>query len=102
MGEVTLSRAVSTKLTEVQQYYQERSPEAAERALTALLQSYGKLRDNPYIGRPWRDSLTRRALATAFGSGGFVSLYEIEPDANSVVVLYLRYQSEEKYKIIEN
>lgn len=99
MGGVTLSRAVSTKLTEVQEYYVERSPEAAERAVAALLISYGKLRDNPHIGRPWRGSFTRRELVTAFGSSGFVSLYEIEPETNSVVVLFLRHQREEKYKV---
>jgi plasmid stabilization system protein ParE len=70
---------------------------AAERALAAIKEAVELLRFSPFSCRKaLRDNPFLRELVIAFGSAGYVALFDIESD-NTVNILAVRHQREEDY-----
>ena len=70
--------------------------ELAERALSAVIESVGRLGQSPFIHRKAGSSAFLRELLIPFGSSGYVALFEIE-DASTVTILAARHQLEDDY-----
>lgn len=69
----------------------------AERALEAIRNSMGLLVSSPFSCRKAApDNTFLRELIIAFGSSGYVALFEID-DAKTVTVLAVRHQREDDY-----
>jgi plasmid stabilization system protein ParE len=76
----------------------DRDISVAERALDAIRTALDVLRFSPFSCRKAaRDRPFLRELVIPFGSGGYVALFEIEPD-NIVTILAVRHQREEDYQ----
>lgn len=76
----------------------ERDIVAAERALDAINAATNVLRFSPFSCRKaTRDKPFLRELVIPFGSGGYVALFEIEPE-NTVTILAVRHQREDDYQ----
>ncbi len=70
---------------------------AAERALDAIRNGIALLESTPFSCRKARnDNSFLRELIIAFGTSGYVALFEIEDD-KTVTVLALRHQREDDY-----
>lgn len=70
---------------------------AAERALDALRHGLGLLEASPFSCRKAApDNTFLRELIIAFGTSGYVALFEID-DAKTVTVLAVRHQREDDY-----
>jgi plasmid stabilization system protein ParE len=76
----------------------ERDVPAAERALDAIKAAVDVLRFSPFSCRKAaRDKPFVRELVIPFGSGGYVALFEIEPEY-IITILAVRHQREEDYQ----
>lgn len=69
----------------------------AERALAAIRAGFALLEASPFSCRKAvADDTFLRELLIAFGTSGYVALFEIE-DANTVTILAVRHQREDDY-----
>ncbi len=69
----------------------------AQRAIDTVTEEVeGHLSRNPFIFRKAGQSPFLRELVVAFGSSGYVALYEIQ-DAKTVSILAVRHQLEDDY-----
>ena len=76
----------------------EKDVTAADHALQAIKGAIALLRFSPFSCRKaLADNSFFRELLVPFGSGGYVALFEIEPDS-TVNILAVRHQREEDYQ----
>lgn len=94
MPQVILSPAALHDLERLQAFLRPKSPAAAKRAATAIIQTIRHLSTHPEIGRAVDDPSLRELLIN-FGSSGFVALYHLTEEC--VVVLAIRHQKEAGY-----
>ena len=71
-------------------------PDIAERALSAIRGACQLLTHSPFSCRKLTESPFHRELIIAFGSSGFVAMFEIR-DAHTVMVGAVRHQRESDY-----
>ena len=76
-------------------FLNDKSPEAAARAATAILKGATLLKTTPRIGRPMPDETGRRELFVLFGAGAYVLRYMNEND-NTVVVIRVWHSREDR------
>jgi plasmid stabilization system protein ParE len=67
-------------------FLRNKSPEAAVRAASTILEGARLLETSPHIGRPMSDGTGRRELFIAFGAGAYVLRYKQEGQDTSVVL----------------
>ncbi len=63
-----------------------KNPQAASRAVAAILAGSEILQVNPEIGRPMADDTGRREWAIAFGTGAYVLRYRIDTRGETVII----------------
>lgn len=76
-------------LADVERLYSflnDKNPEAAARAASAILQGARLLKTTPRIGRPMPDETGRRELFVAFGAGAYVLRYRHNGTHDAVVI----------------
>lgn len=64
----------------------QKSPEAAARAASAILDGANLLKATPAIGRPMADKTGRRELYIPFNAGAYVLRYKIERETTAVII----------------
>lgn len=64
----------------------EKSPEAAARAATTILEAEDLLKSSPRLGRAMADGSRRRELLLHFGSGAYVVRYVLEEESTIVIL----------------
>lgn len=100
MPRVILSPAALRDLQRLRDFLRPKSPEAAQRAASAIVKAVQVLSLQPGVGRPAEDLGTEfRELPIDFGSTGYLALYRQRGD--DVVVLALRHQLEDDYQAPE-
>jgi len=86
-------------LLHLYQFLADEDEEAARHARDAIYKAIGVLADMPYVGRViGRHHSLMRELVIAFGSSGYVALYEIEAESLLTVHAF-RHQRERDYYI---
>ena len=75
----------------------ERNPEASKRAARTIARQLALLEENPHIGRPFVRYPPFRELLIRFGDSGYIALYMVDEDRDTVVVLAFRHQRETGY-----
>jgi plasmid stabilization system protein ParE len=95
--EVRFTEFALEDLLRLYQFLADVDVQAARQARDAIHKAIGVLAEMPYIGRVIdRSHPLMRELVIAFGSSGYVALYEIE--APSVITLHaFRHQRERDY-----
>jgi plasmid stabilization system protein ParE len=103
MAKVKLTANVLTKLEQIEFYYVGQGEVVAKRAISTIFAALNRVSNHPLSGRP-QQSLAHpnypdlREVVIPFGATGFVALYRIDAETDSIVVLALKHQREEKYK----
>lgn len=75
----------------MQEFFREKSPEAALRARDTILASLNSLIDFPEANRPVSEVPGHRELVIKFGSGGYVTRFHCT-FGRDVVVLFVKHQ----------
>ena len=75
-----------TDIARLHEFLQSKSPEAAAKAASIILEGAVQLRTLPHIGRPMPDETGRRELFVAFGAGAYVIRYIQQADSTVVVI----------------
>ena len=70
-------------------FLEEKSIEATEKAIEAIMASAEMLAENPRIGKPFTDGTHRRELFIPFGAGNYVLRYIIDRDAVVIIRVWL-------------
>jgi plasmid stabilization system protein ParE len=96
MAQIAWSRPALLDLSRLHHFLQEKSPEAARRAVAAIRESTAVLVSHPAAGRPV-DGLPPgiRDILVNFGAGGYVIRYRF--DDNDVLILRIRHMREAGY-----
>jgi plasmid stabilization system protein ParE len=89
---VTWSVRALADIDRLEAFLRDKSPDAAERAVSAILDATESLQDFPLSGRPVAGmSLEYRELPVAFGIGGYVVFYrQHEEDVHILAVRHMR------------
>jgi plasmid stabilization system protein ParE len=74
-----------------------KNPQAAKRAAQAIAHQFTLLETEPDIGRPFHGVPEWRELIIPFGDSGYVALYHIDVEADSVLIIAFRHQKEAGY-----
>jgi plasmid stabilization system protein ParE len=95
--EVRFTEVALEDLLRLYQFLAHEDVQAAQQARVAISKAIGVLADMPYVGRVLdRNHPLMRELIIAFGSSGYVALYEIE--APSLITIHaFRHQRERDY-----
>ncbi|MFC3649963.1 type II toxin-antitoxin system RelE/ParE family toxin [Dyella humi] len=97
--EVRFTEIALEDLLRLYQFLADEDQEAAKHARNAIYKAIDVLAGMPYVGRMIdRDHPLMRELIIAFGSSGYVALYEIETES-LVTVHAFRHQRERDYYI---
>ncbi len=96
MPRLILASAAIDDLQRVQHFLAERSVEAAARAKTVILEHLDKVQRFPTIYKPVPSQPNRRDIVMTFGSYGYVMRYEYDAAADTVVILRLWHQRENR------
>lgn len=92
-----LAPAAFRDIQRLREFLQPKSPEAAKRSATVIINAIQVLGLQPGIGRPADDlGPGFRELPIDFGSSGYLALYRQSGD--QVIILALRHQLEDEYK----
>jgi plasmid stabilization system protein ParE len=67
-------------------FLKDKNPDAAARAVAAILKGANLLKSSPRIGRPMPDGTGRREWLITFGAGTYVLRYMIEDDEIPVII----------------
>jgi plasmid stabilization system protein ParE len=100
MPHLVVGDAPRRKIGEVWRFYAQSDTKVASRAVSAIMDSFGKLLMNPNIGRPFSGDLYLRELVIPFGATGFIALYRVEEHGN-IVILALRHQRERGFRELD-
>lgn len=92
MPHVTWSVKALADIDRLETFLRNKSPDAAERAVSVILESVEGLRDFPSTGRPVAGmNLEYRELPVLFGSGGYLVFYrERRGDIHILAVRHMR------------
>jgi plasmid stabilization system protein ParE len=83
-------------LVRLRNFLTDKSPDAAQRALSTIQQGVLTLTEYPDVGRPFDDeAIELREWFIPFGDSGYVALYR--KDAGRVVILAVRHAREAGY-----
>lgn len=95
--EVRFTEVALEDLLRLYEFLADENEEAAKLARNAIQKAIAVLTDMPYVGRVTdKDHPLMRELIIAFGSSGYIALYEIETES-VVTVLAFRHQRERDY-----
>ena len=75
----------------------DKNPHAVLKAAQSIEQQFTILEIDPKIGRPLNDFPELQELIIPFGDSGYVALYRLDENSNSVYVLAFRHQKEAGY-----
>ena len=97
MGKVVYSRRARQNAIDIYQFYEKLDVETADRAVQAIVLTLKKLAEHPKAGRPLIDSARFRERVIPFGGQGFLALYEISDDGNTITIAAIRHQRQVGY-----
>ncbi len=97
MPRVIVTEGAAQGLERCRLFLVEKNPQAAMRAGQSIEQQFALLETEPEIGRPFDNMPELRELIIPFGDSGYVALYHLDVNTNSVVVLAFRHQKEAGY-----
>lgn len=81
------------RLVKLGDFIAEKNPAAARKAVYAILEGVGRLREHPQLGRPWlaADAGEVRRLVV----GSYLVYYEFDPGQQRISVLTVRHGRED-------
>jgi plasmid stabilization system protein ParE len=92
MSRVIFTRHAQADLRRLYEFLRKRSPGAAGRAKSAIVEAIGLLQAQPEAGRPIDDDF--RELVIRFGKSGYLALYRYDGQTGMVGVTAIRHQQE--------
>lgn len=95
MAQVVHSRNAASNIERLYRFLVEKSPDAATRAINAILARLAFLERFPLLGPIDPDRPDTRQLFTRFGTAGYVARYRVRDD--TVTVLAIRHMREAGY-----
>lgn len=95
MAQVVYSRRARASLERLHDFLAEKNPDAARRAIAAILEKLRALEQFPRLGPADPDRPDVRQLFMPFGAAGYVARYRLDDDI--VVVLAIRHSREAGY-----
>jgi plasmid stabilization system protein ParE len=98
MAQVVVSAKAAIRIAEIREFYDEKDPEVAARAMTAILTAFRPLEKFGAMGRPAIENPQLRELVIPFGNTGFMALYRLDRERDRVVILAIRHQREAGYE----
>lgn len=98
MPQINVSLRAQSDISRLHRFLVAQDPVSAKRAVLAIREAFSPLRDYPFLGRAVDESSPLRELLIAFGSSGYIALYEYDARADSVVILALKHQREDDYR----
>lgn len=96
MPRLILTSQAIDDLERVANFLAEKSPEAADRAKAVIAEHIEKIQRFPTIYRPVLTQTDRREVVIAFGSYGYVMRYHYDPEADTVAIINVWHQKEER------
>jgi plasmid stabilization system protein ParE len=96
MSRLVLTLEAIDDLERVRSFLAEKSIEAAERAKTVIIEHLEKVQRFPTIYRPVPTQRDRREIVIAFGSYGYVARYQYDQEADTVTILSVWHQRENR------
>ncbi len=96
MNRLVLTVEAAADIDRVIEFLATKSPEAANRAYSAIADQLEKIMLYPAIYRPVAGSNSQREAVLAFGTHGYVLRYGYDPEAETVIVLRVWHQREKK------
>ena len=97
MPYLKLSRRAQADMMRLYKFLELKSPSVAAKAIFTIRESLAPLKVMPLIGRPVLDSNNLRELVIAFGSDGYIALYEYIPEQDHVYIVAIKHQKEDGY-----
>ena len=95
MAQVVYSRNAASNIERLHQFLAENDPDAATRAISAILDKLAFLVRFPLLGPADPDRPDTRQLFITFGAAGYVARYRVHDD--TVIVLAVRHMREAGY-----
>jgi plasmid stabilization system protein ParE len=75
-----------TDIERLHVFLKDKNPDAAARAVAAILNGANLLKSSPRIGRPMPDGTRRREWFVTFGTGAYVLRYMFEDDEIPIII----------------
>jgi plasmid stabilization system protein ParE len=100
---VIVTEGAAEGLERCRRFLAEKNPQAASRAGLAIEHQFALLETTAEIGRPLADLdlselyIELRELIIPFGDSGYVALYRVDADSDTVYILAFRHQKEAGY-----
>lgn len=98
MPHIRLTARARADLGRLHAFLAEIDPNAAERAINAIIESFSTLQKMPLIGSPVVDRKGLRKLVIDFGDTGYTALYSLNEKTDTLQVLAIKHQKENDYK----
>lgn len=96
MTRVALSARVREDFDRIFDFLFEHAPEYAAERIGSIIDAIDVLQTSPLIGRPV--AFGQRELIISTGASGYLALYRYDPMSDTVLVLAVRSQREQRYR----
>jgi toxin ParE1/3/4 len=93
---VALSARVHEDFDRIFDFLFEHAPEYASLRIQSIIEAIEVLQTSPLIGRPV--AYGQRELVISTGASGYLALYRYDPLSDTVLVLAVRSQREQRYR----
>jgi plasmid stabilization system protein ParE len=93
---VALSARVREDFDRIFDFLFEHAPEYAAERIGSIIDAIDVLQTSPLIGRPV--AFGQRELIISTGASGYLALYRYDPMSDTVLVLAVRSQREQRYR----
>lgn len=95
MARIAYTRAALDDLVRLADFLHDNDPSAAATTVDLIADAVAMLADHPLIGRPLDGG--ERELMISRGRTGYVALYSLEEEHDTVLILGIRHQREAGY-----
>lgn len=97
MSRIVFTEGATRGLERYREFLAVKNPQASRRAGQAIEKQLSLLLTNPNMGSPFAAHPEFRELIIGFGDSGYVALYRLDADDNTIHVLAFRHQKEAGY-----
>jgi len=95
--QVIVTEQAAQGLEKCRKFLAKNNPQATNHASQIIQKHLALLVKEPMIGRPLQGEPELRELIIPFGDSGYVTLYNFDPNTDSLVLLAFRHQREAGY-----
>lgn len=97
MAQIVYTRNALSNLDRLRQFLATKNPQAATRALHAIMIRFDLLKDHPKLGTVDPEQPDLREIFIPFGSAGYLARYRLDEDL--VILLAVRHAREAGYTL---